>query len=432
MMNGLKEFLANSLTAYQACDNAKTLLLANGFTQLSETETWQLQENGKYFVSRGGSSVIAFTVGANAKTDADLTYKIVASHTDSPALKLKENPCVKGAYVTLNVEKYGGGLWYTFFDRPLKIAGRVILRENNRLFIKSYQSDFYVTIPSQAIHINREANEKFAVNAQVDLLPLFALNSENLSFDEMFAGLKTSEDCQVVSYDLFLVNADMPYTFGLKNEFLASPRVDNLSSVYSSMEGLLAAKNTRGICVAAMLDNEEVGSLTAQGADGDFMENVLRRIAYALGKDDEGYYQAVAKSFLLSADNAHALHPNHPEKSDPTNKTLMGGGVVIKAHASKAYVTDGLSAAILKTVFDKANVKHQAFFNRSDVRSGSTLGAASLRHVGMRGADVGLAQLAMHSACECFAIADYAEMVKGITAFYDSAITETESEIVVE
>ncbi|MBQ8295226.1 MAG: hypothetical protein IJX87_02195 [Clostridia bacterium] len=228
------------------------------------------------------------------------------------------------------------------------------------------------------------------------------------------------------------MNADMPYAFGLKNEFLASPRIDNLSSVYSSLEGLLQAENNSGICVAAMLDNEEVGSLTAQGADGDFLENVLRRIAYALRFDDNEYYKALASSFLLSADNAHALHPNHPEKSDPTNKTLMGGGVVIKTHANKAYVTDGLSAAILKTVFDNANVKYQAFFNRSDARSGSTLGAASQRHIGIRGADIGIAQLAMHSACECFASADYTEMVNGITAFFNSTIENTQNGISVK
>lgn len=412
-MQQLSQFLQNSLTAYHAVDNARALLEQNGFLQLLETEDWTLAEGGKYYVVRGGSSIIAFTVGSLD----EFAFKIVASHTDSPALKIKENPLVKnGVYQKLNVETYGGGIWYSFFDRPLKIAGRVVVKDGNALISKTVQSSHNVTIPSVAVHMNREVNSNFSVNAQVDLQPLIGLGDDVQNF------LSDVCDQDVVSYDLFVVNASQPYEFGLGGEFLASPRIDNLTSVYASLEGLIAHADSCGVCVAAALDNEEVGSQTLQGAGGDFLENVLRRIAYALKFDDNEYYKALASSFLISLDNAHALHPNHPEKSDPTNRTLMGGGVVIKTHANKAYTTDALSSAVIKTVFDRAGVQHQTFFNRSDMRSGGTLGAISLGHVGVLSADLGLAQLAMHSACECVAKSDYSQLITGLTAFYSSDI----------
>ncbi len=415
MTNRLTEFLNASYTAYQATENARQLLLENGFLPLSETEDWALEENGKYFVERNGSSLVAFTVGALD----DFSFKIVASHTDSPALKLKENAVsLTGAYAKLNAETYGGGIWYSFFDRPLKIAGRVVVNEGGILKSENVASEYFVTVPSLAVHMNRGVNEGFSVNAQTDLQPLFAL-SENGETPDFLSGITEKE---VVSYDLYLVNADMPYVFGRNGEFLASPRIDNLTSVCSSLEALTAHGESGGVCVAACLDNEEVGSQTLQGAGGDFLENVLRRIAYALKFDDNEYYKALAASFLISLDNAHAMHPNHPEKCDPTNKTTMGGGVVVKSHANKAYTTDALSSAVIKTIFKKAGVKYQTFFNRSDMRSGGTLGAISLSHASILSADLGLAQLAMHSASECFAKADYEELLNGLTAYYSSNI----------
>ena len=415
MTNRLTEFLNASYTAYQATENARQLLLENGFLPLSETEDWALEENGKYFVERNGSSLVAFTVGALD----DFSFKIVASHTDSPALKLKENAVsLTGAYAKLNAETYGGGIWYSFFDRPLKIAGRVVVNEGGILKSENVASEYFVTVPSLAVHMNRGVNEGFSVNAQTDLQPLFAL-SENGETPDFLSGITEKE---VVSYDLYLVNADMPYVFGRNGEFLASPRIDNLTSVCSSLEALTAHGESGGVCVAACLDNEEVGSQTLQGAGGDFLENVLRRIAYALKFDDNEYYKALAASFLISLDNAHAMHPNHPEKCDPTNKTTMGGGVVVKSHANKAYTTDALSSAVIKTIFKKAGVKYQTFFNRSDMSSGGTLGAISLSHAGILSADLGLAQLAMHSASECFAKADYEELLNGLTAYYSSNI----------
>ncbi|MBP3433764.1 MAG: M18 family aminopeptidase [Clostridia bacterium] len=410
-METLLDFLKNSLTAYHACENAKARLVENGFSPLKETEDWELSEGGKYFVERGGA-LVAFTVGGLD----NFSYKIVASHVDSPALKLKENPVEKrGAYAVLNVETYGGGVWYSFFDRPLRIAGRVVKSENGRVYSETVTSPFLLSIPSLAVHQNRGVNDGFAVNAQTDLSPLLSLNGGEADWLERIAG-----DGKTMGYDLYLVNADSPYFFGAEDEFLASPRIDNLTSVCASLDALLSKADSDGICVAAFLNHEEIGSRTTQGADGDFLENALRRIAYALRFDDNEYYKALASSFLLSADNAHAVHPNHPEKADPTNKTVLGGGVAIKAHANGAYITDALAAATVRTIFDKAGVKHQNFFNRSDMRSGSTLGVAALTRMGVAGADIGLAQLAMHSACECFAKEDYAELVNGLTAFYSS------------
>ena len=422
----LKEFLANSYTAYHACENVKQELEANGFIGLSENQDWSICEGGKYYVMRGGSSLIAFTVGSLD----DFSYKIVATHTDSPALKIKENPVMKkGNCATLNVETYGGGIWYSFFDRPLKIAGRVVRKSGLSLKTETVEAPFFVQIPSVAIHQNREANDKFSVNAQIDLQPLCALIGEDFNNAQV---LKKAVGENVISYDLFLVNADMPYLFGLNDEFLAAPRIDNLACSYAGLKALLSATETSGICVLALMDNEEIGSLSKQGADGDFLETTLRRVAYALRFDDNEFYKALAESFMLSADNAHAVHPNHPEKADPTNGPKLGGGIVIKAHANKAYMTDALSAAVVKTVFENAEVPCQDFYNRSDVRSGSTLGSLVTRHVGVAGADIGIAQLAMHSACESIAVADYQTMVKGLSAYYATTLKFSDDTIFVE
>ena len=332
-------------------------------------------------------------------------------------------------YVTLNTEKYGGGIWYSFFDRPLAIAGRIVRRTGNTLQTETVTCPFRVVIPSVAIHQNRGVNDGFAVNPQVDLQPLCTLTGEDFSADDLLKNI-TGEDA--VSYDLYLVNADMPYTFGAENEFLASPRIDNLTGVYASLQALIGANCTSGVCVAACLDNEEVGSLSAQGAVGDFLENVLRRIAYAFRFDDNEYYKALASSFLLSVDNGHAVHPNHPEKSDPTNRPVLGGGVLLKSHANKAYITDAISLAVVKATLDNAGVPYQEFFNRSDAASGSTLGSLALRHVSVKGADIGVAQLAMHSACECIATADFDKLCEGLKAYYSSTLRFSEGCCVLE
>lgn len=393
--------MENSLTAYHAVENAKAFLTKKGFLALDERDNWKLEEGGKYFVTRNGSSLIAFTFRKTGN------FKIVASHTDSPCLKLKESPEMKGAFTRLNVETYGGGLYYTFFDRPLRIAGRLIEEENGKLVSKLYSSEETFVIPSLAIHMNREANKQFAPDPQTDLLPLYALGE---------AALNT----QAFARDLFVVSAEKPFINGANGEFLSSPRLDNLTSVCASLEAV--GGDTNGVCVAALFDNEEIGSRTRQGAGSDFMKSTFRRIALLQGKTEEEFLGSLASSLLISLDNAHSVHPNHPEKCDPTNRAIMGGGIVVKAHANGAYTSDGLTAAAIKKLFADAGVKYQNFYNRSDMPSGSTLGCISYSQVGVPSVDLGLAQLAMHSAVETFAPADYEELKKGLSAFYKSAI----------
>ncbi len=407
-MKNLLTFLETSLTSFHAVANAKTFLKERGFTSLDERDPWDLKEGGKYFVTRNGSSLIAFTFHKKGN------FKIVASHTDSPCFKLKESPEMQGNFTRLNVETYGGGLYYTFFDRPLRIAGRVIREENGKLVSELYASDETFVIPSVAIHMNREANKQFAPDPQTDLLPLYALGEATLK-DAAFAR------------DLFVVPAEKPFINGANGEFLSSPRLDNLTSVCASLEAVSA--QTNGVCVAALFDNEEIGSRTRQGAGSDFLKNTLKRIALAQNKSEEAFMQALSSSLLVSLDNAHSLHPNRPEKCDPTNRAIMGGGIVVKAHANGAYTSDALTSAAIKKLFKDAGVKYQNFYNRSDMQSGSTLGCISFTQIGVPSVDLGLAQLAMHSAVETFAPADYEELKKGLSAFYQSGISVLENAV---
>lgn len=416
-MQDFLQFLETSYSAYQAVENAEKLLLSHGFKELDEDEEWRIENGGKYYVTRGGSALIAFTVNEGNK------FKIVASHTDSPCLKLKENPVMPVEnFRKLNVEKYGGLTYYTFFDRPLKLAGRLIIERDGALTVKNKVSNFNVTVPSLAIHMQREVNTNFAPNPQTDMLPLYSLGDADFdSFTE-----------HALAYDLYLACAEKPFEYGANGEFIASPRIDNLTGVYASLLSLCESEPQSGVCVAACLDGEEIGSRTFQGAGGDFIRRVLQRIGTARSRSKEEYLRALSSSFLISLDNAHSLHPNHPEKCDPTNRTVAGGGIVLKYHAEKAYTTDAATAAVLKKIFDDANVKYQTFFNRSDMRSGSTLGTISLSQLCIPSADIGLAQLAMHSAVETLSKADYYELVKGLTAFYQSDITFEKNKITVK
>ena len=405
-LEGLARFLGSSYTAYQAVQNAAAFLAAHGFCPLLESEEWNLQRGGRYFTTRNGSALIAFTLGEQAES----AFKIVASHTDSPALKLKENAALSdGAFTRLNVEPYGGGIWYSFFDRPLKIAGRVVREREGELVAENYVSEENIVIPSLAIHMDRTVNDKFAPDPQTDLLPLWSLGKEELG-----GALEGA-----LAFDLYAACAQQPFTSGRHGEFLSSPRLDNLTSVAASLSAL-AENAGEGVAVAACFDSEEVGSRTLQGAAGGFLKSVLLRIGEALSLTEGERERLLTRSFMISLDNAHSLHPNHPEKCDPTNRAVMGGGVVIKGHAGGAYTTDAASSAVIKRIFARADVKFQTFYNRSDMRSGGTLGAISLSEVTLRTADLGLAQLAMHSAAETFAKADYEELIKGLTAFYQT------------
>lgn len=414
----LADYLKSSYTAYHAVANAEVLLRENGFEKLSEQEPWRIEKKGKYYVTRGGSAIIAFQT--NVK---DTFYaKIIASHTDSPCLKLKENPEMEnGAYKKLNVETYGGGIWYSFFDRPLRVAGQIVVKEGNALKAKNVVSNCSLVIPSLAVHMNRGVNEGFAVNPQIDLLPL-------AGFADRESFLKAVSNEEVLAYDLFVVPDQPPFVSGLHDEFLSAPRIDNLSSVLASLLALTKAQGD-GVTIACAFDNEEVGSSTLSGAGSDFLRKTVERIGESLGFSKEEILSCGMKSFAISLDNAHAMHPNHAEKCDITNRPVMGGGVVIKGHANKAYCTDARSSALVKEIFLRNGTPYQSFYNRSDMKSGSTLGAISLKQFGVLTVDLGLAQLAMHAAVETVALKDFESLVNGLVAFYDASLQISGDEI---
>ena len=409
MLNKLITQLKSSLTPYHAADTAARELDGRGYTRIEEGEKWDIRFGGKYYVTRGGSAMIAFSVGTRPGG-----YRIVASHLDSPALAVKGNPVnTVGGTAKLNVERYGGALNYTWLDTPLYLAGRVVRHdgETNTLKTDLVCDTHKLLIPSLAIHFNREANTSLTLNAQTDLQPIYGLGE--CSFPPKSFG----DD--IVESELFLVNATEPYFAGQNDELLVSPRIDNLTSVFASIEALDGAGDS-GVSVAFLADAEEVGSRTKEGAGSDFLAATLRRIAEALDIDLD---TTLATSFLVSCDNAHAIHPNHPEKSDPTNPVTLGGGVVIKHHANRNYTTDAVSAAVFKSILKDNNLPYQDFYMRSDLPCGSTLGAISSSHVSIPSVDIGIAQLSMHASVESMAAADYKTMVAALSAFYASTIT---------
>lgn len=404
-MSYLERFMADiecSVTPYHAVETIKNKFLSADFVELKESETWNLERNKKYFAVRNGSAVIAFTTGSACG------FNIVAAHTDSPCLKVKKNPEITtGGVRKLNVETYGGGLWYTWFDRPLKLAGRYVEKTGDELRVKLFKSERCFVVPSVAIHFNREANTSFAVNSQIDLMPVVGLGAGESVIKESW-----------LDEDLFVVSDEKPFLAGEKGEFLVSPRLDDLASAFAAAEAVINAP-ADGLSVCFLADNEEVGSSTKQGAGGTFLKSTLKRIACSLGMDFDA---ALASSFMVSADNAHAVHPNHPEKSDPTNSVTLGEGVVVKHHANQNYTTDAVSSAVIKQIAEKAGVKTQDFFMRSDLRCGSTLGAISSSQVSVKSVDVGIAQLAMHSAVETVAASDLEAAVKLFEGFFKTKI----------
>lgn len=398
----INQFLDTSYTAFHTVANAEAMLAKHGFTKLTLGKDFAIKRGGRYYVTRNDSGIIAFVAGQNN------VFNIVESHTDSPSFKVKGNSVTEGnGVVRVNTEKYGGGLLYTYFDRPMKIAGRLLCRTENGLQTKLAVSDYNVVIPSLCIHHNRNANDGFAVNAQVDTLPLLGLTGSDI--------YSTLTDEKVIDGDLFVVPVTPAFAAGTHNELLCSPRIDNLTSVYSGLSALIAAE-PHDIAVCACLDNEEIGSGTRQGSP-DWLEQVLCAICDALGLTGTQAFAARENGFVLSADNGHAVHPAHPEKSDPYTKAYMGKGVMIKHHVN--YSTDGLSSALFKHIASLADVPVQDYYNNSAVSCGSTLGLVTSRTLGMKTCDIGLAQLAMHSACETVALCDVEHMKAALLTFFN-------------
>ncbi len=398
----INQFLDTSYTAFHTVANAEAMLAEHGFTKLTLGKDFAIKRGGRYYVTRNDSGIIAFVAGKNN------VFNIVESHTDSPSFKVKGNSVTEGnGVVRVNTEKYGGGLLYTYFDRPMKIAGRLLCRTENGLQTKLAVSDYNVVIPSLCIHHNRNANDGFAVNAQVDTLPLLGLTGSDI--------YSTLTDEKVIDGDLFVVPVTPAFAAGTHNELLCSPRIDNLTSVYSGLSALIAAE-PHDIAVCACLDNEEIGSGTRQGSP-NWLEQVLCAICDALGLTETQAFAARENGFVLSADNGHAVHPAHPEKSDPYTKAYMGKGVMIKHHVN--YSTDGLSSALFKHIASLADVPVQDYYNNSAVSCGSTLGLVTSRTLGMKTCDIGLAQLAMHSACETVALCDVEHMKAALLTFFN-------------
>lgn len=418
MTKQLVGFIENSPSAFHAVEYMRKRFLKEGFEELKECEKWQLSLGGNYFVTRNHSALIAFSI---PKTNAD-RFHIMASHSDSPTFKIKENPemSVENAYVKLNVEKYGGMIMSTWLDRPLSVAGRILVEKEGELeeILVNLEEDLLM-IPNLAIHMNREINEGYAFNAQKDMLPLFGMGDAKGEFMKKIATAAGVEEEDILGHDLFLYSR-MPVTvWGAEKAFLSGPRLDDLECACASMEGFLCAERKNSIAVHCVLDNEEVGSSTAQGAASTFLLDTLLRIHAGLGKTYEEYLQMLAKSFMISADNGHALHPNHPEKCDPVNRPVLNGGVMIKYSANQKYCTDGVSAARFKQLCKKADAAYQVFVNRSDMLGGSTLGNISNTQVAVSTVDIGLPQLAMHSAYETAGRKDFEALCEIVKVFFE-------------
>ena len=422
-VKGLFEFIEESPSQFHVIENERQRFFKEGFEELSEAKTWKLELGKNYFVTRNGSSILAFRMPKKEYK----SFMIIASHSDSPTFRIKELPEMKeGHYVKLNTEKYGGMLMAPWFDRPLSIAGRAIVRTNTGVESRLVNLDKDLCmLPSLAIHMNREANDGYKYNAQKDMLPLVSMN-ENFNLKKLVADELSVKVDEIVGSDLFLYNREPGRVWGANDEFISIRRLDDLQCSYSSMMGLLATKNSEStVQVHVTFDNEEVGSGTKQGADSTFLYDTLVRINEAMGQNTSYFLTAIANSFMVSADNAHALHPNYPEKSDPTNKVYINEGIVIKFNANQKYMTDGLAYGIFSEICKKAKVPYQIFVNRSDVAGGSTLGNISNGHVSINGVDIGLAQLAMHSCYETAGVKDTEYLIKIIEKFYDCVIENT-------
>lgn len=414
--NRMLEFIDQSPTCFHVVANIRERLLKEGFTELFEKDIWKLKK-GNYFVTRNDSALLAFRIPGK---DFD-GFNMFAAHSDSPTFKIKENPEmeVSGAYIRLNVEKYGGMLCAEWFDRPLSVAGRLIVKSGKgvKSVLVNVDRDLLM-IPSLAIHMNRDANSGYSYSAQKDMLPLFGdIDSKDKFFDIVAkaAGVKAGD---IVGHDLFLYNRVKPVTWGADGEFISSARLDDQECVYTGFEGFLNAKASSNCPVLCVFDNEEVGSTTKQGAASTFLKDTLTRINDGLGRSLQQYHTALSQSFMISADNAHAIHPAHADKADPVNRPLMNKGIVIKFNANQKYTTDAVSAARFKVLCERAGVPYQVFTNNSDIAGGSTLGNISTTQVAVNTVDIGLAQLAMHSPYETAGAKDAAFLASAAEMFF--------------
>lgn len=412
----LLHFISKSPSPFHAARGIKTAFVYNHAVELREEDDWEIEPGHKYVVTRNGSAVIAFAVPKEPARD----FRIIAAHGDSPTFKIKEDPEIAdGPYVRLNVEPYGGMIMSSWTDRPLTVAGRVIVREKGALVPKLVcPGKPLLVIPSLAIHMNREVNQGYHWNAQKDLLPLWG-PAGGLSFMDVIAAEAKCAKEDILGHDLCLVPLVPGTMWGAENKYISSPRLDDLQCAFAAFRGYTMGKKEKHISVFALFDNEEVGSGTRQGAGSSFLFDTILRLSAALGISQDRMLAMLARSFLISADNAHAVHPNHPAESDPVNRPVLNGGIVIKFNAQQKYCTDGWSAAHFRALCEEAKVPVQVFTNRSDRPGGSTLGNIAITKIGIPAVDIGLPQLAMHSSYETAGIKDTAYLVMAAAMFFE-------------
>lgn len=417
-IQGLCEFLNTSHSAYHTQANLVRHLTENGYTQLSECDQWNLVPGGKYFICRGNATVVAFRLPSTAPKG----FLICAGHTDRPSFKVKENGELDSIYTRLGVERYGSPLLFPWPDRPLSIAGRVMVETEDGAETRLVDIDRdLLLIPNVAIHMNRQANEGYKWNLAVDMQPLLGLKNSHGKLAKL---LEAEAGGKIIGHDLYLYVREKASIWGIDQEFLSSPALDDLQSVWGAFQGFLNATESQDIPVFCAFNSEEIGSRTYHGADSNILCDMLSRICDSLGRDVR---QLISQSFMISADNAHAVHPNHPELADPANAPVLGGGVVLKFNANQKYCTDGIGAALLRKVCAKAGVNVQSYYNRPDIPGGSTLGNISISHISIPTADIGLPQLAMHSCYETASVADSLSMMDAMQVYYSSTLELSEN-----
>ncbi|MEE1087218.1 MAG: M18 family aminopeptidase [Schaedlerella sp.] len=415
-------FIENSPSTFHVVENMRKELLDNGYIQLLAGQKWSLKRGGKYFVIRNGSTIIAFRIPKKF-----YGFQIMASHSDSPTFKIKQNPemGVEDHYVKLNIEKYGGMIYAPWFDRPLSIAGRLIVKEDDKIAVKLVDAGRdLVMIPNIAIHMNHDLNSSMKYSVQKDLLPLYGDGSAKGTFMKMMAEAADVKEEDIVGHDLYLYNRMKGTVWGANNEYISIGKLDDLQCAFASFKAFLESDTGESIPIHCVFDNEEVGSHTRQGAASTFLQDVLTRICECFDKNREAYRCLQANSFMLSMDNGHAVHPNYPEKACPTNRPYMNEGVVIKSCANQKYATDGVSTAMFRELCERAKIPYQLYLNHADVPGGSTLGNLATTQVGINTVDIGLAQLGMHSPYETAGIKDTVYLVEVAKEFYKSTVKE--------
>lgn len=419
--NKLMSFLDKSHSNFHAVNEMAKMMDDSGYKRLKMNEEWHLDDKSKYYVLVNNSAVFAFDMQGYQK---DFGYKIVASHTDAPTFKVKPNAVqIKNNYIIVNSEAYGGLIVYTWMDRPLKLAGRVIVKEeDNKLVTRLYDSKSAVgIIPSLAIHMNRGVNAETKFNRHTQMRPLLG-QAEEFDFKEYLAKQLNVSVEAVIDYDLVFKPFEKAVFVGVNDEFIASNHLDNLQSAYLTFESFINSDNNGAVNVYASFDNEEIGSMTKQGAQATILKDILNRISFAMDQSPEQHLISVAKSFIVSADNAHANHPNYLSANDENHFVDLNGGVVIKYSANQKYTTDSLSAALMMQLSELSGARIQTYVNRADAPGGSTLGAISGTQISIMSVDIGLPQLAMHSSMELAGTEDNEAMFELIKSYYNNAI----------